>query len=62
MKVEYFLRKIVYFKEKYGVIGGPCPAVSLKSLEVLSAWMALYYVYRVGEKHQVQNFWLPGSA
>ena len=24
--------------------------------------MTLYSVYRVGEKHQVRNFWLPGSA
>ena len=34
MKVEnYFPTKnyIVYFKEKYGVICGPCPTVSLES-------------------------------
>ena len=26
-------------------------------LEVSSAWMASYYVYRVSEKYQVRNFW-----
>ena len=31
MKVEYFLRKYIWYVEKYGVIGGPCPAVSFKS-------------------------------
>ena len=57
MKVEYFPTKnLVYFKEKYGVIWGPCPAVSLKSSKVWSAWMASYSVYKVSEKHQVWNF------
>ena len=52
------------FKEKCRVIGGPCPAVSSKSfkLKVSSAWMALYSVYRIGEKHQVRNFLLAGST
>ena len=31
MKVGYFLRKYIWYVEKYGVIGGPCPAVSFKS-------------------------------
>ena len=62
MKVEYFLRKYIWYVEKYGVIGGPCPAVSFKSSQVSSAWIALYSVYRVGGKYQVRNFGLHGSA
>ena len=34
MKLKYFQGKLVYFKEKYEVIWGPCPAVSLKSFRV----------------------------
>ena len=36
--------------------------VSSRVIEILSAWMASYSVYRVSEKHQVRNFRLPGSA
>ena len=53
MKLEYFHEKLVYFKEKYGVIWGPCLAVSLKSFQVSSVWMA---VYRVCENWS-SKFW-----
>ena len=62
MKLKYFQGKFVYFKEKYEVVWVPCPAVSLKSFRVSSAWMASYSVYKVCKKHQVRNFRLPGSA